>query len=374
MKIAIFSDPHLGYSRFEEDSYIQAERTIVSASENADLIICAGDIFDIKVPKLETLKRAVDIFNKAKVPIIGIYGNHERRTKDLTNPAQLLASATNLILLHGSSTIFEKNNEKIEVFGMGSVPEEYAKEALSQVMQKYSPNKSAFRIIVLHQSIKEIMASHSEEELSLDELEKLPFDLIINGHIHEIHQKLGGRFLIPGSTVITQLKKDQMIERGYFIYDTQNKTSEFRPIECRKFFYEEIQLNDATREEANIAVENKISELRKQHQDCIIAIKIHGKLKEGINWADISFDNHKDVFIDNKLDSENLSQKIERIRDIKEERGSVKEIALVQLKKAVGSKITRFDPIELFEKLAIGTDESIQYLESTNIKSSKQEQ
>ena len=69
MKIAIFSDPHLGYARFEEDSYQQAEAAIVSASRKADLILCAGDIFDIKIPKLETIKRAVEIFKKATIPI-----------------------------------------------------------------------------------------------------------------------------------------------------------------------------------------------------------------------------------------------------------------------------------------------------------------
>ena len=159
MKIAIFSDPHLGYNRFEEDSYIQAERVIVSASESSDIIICAGDIFDIKVPKLETLKRAVDIFNKATIPVFAIYGNHERRTKDLVNPAQLLASAAKVRLLHGEAAKYEKNGEKIEMFGMGSVPEEYAREALSRVMQRYSPDKEAFRILILHQSIQEVMAT-----------------------------------------------------------------------------------------------------------------------------------------------------------------------------------------------------------------------
>src|SRR4030095_17193485 len=120
MKIAIFSDPHLGYARFEEDSYIQAERAIESASEKADLILCAGDIFDIKIPKLETLKRAVDIFRKAKVPVYAIHGNHERRARDMTNPAQLLAASTGMRLLHGESAVFEKNGEKGQVLGVGS--------------------------------------------------------------------------------------------------------------------------------------------------------------------------------------------------------------------------------------------------------------
>ncbi|MBI5046581.1 DNA repair exonuclease, partial [Candidatus Micrarchaeota archaeon] len=321
MKIAIFSDPHLGYARFEEDSYVQAECAIIDASNRADVIFCAGDIFDIKIPKLETLKRAVDIFNKATVPVYAIHGNHERRSKDLTGPAQLLASSTDIVLLHGQSAIFEKNGERVQLFGLGSVPEEYADSALKKCMERFVPDPSGFKILMLHQSIKELMPD-AEEEISLEYLDSLPFDLVINGHIHKTIVDLGGRFLIPGSTVITQLKKDEMESKGYFLYDTKTKTSEFVPIQSRKFFYEELKFENASESEIKQKIKETIQRNRLSHPNCLVAIKLDGTLKDGLGHSDISLDSseqYSDVFIDNRLNLDTLHSKLEKIRLLRQD-------------------------------------------------------
>ncbi|VVC02625.1 DNA double-strand break repair protein Mre11 [Candidatus Bilamarchaeum dharawalense] len=361
MKIAIFSDPHLGYARFEEDSYVQAERVIVNASENADIIICAGDIFDIKIPKLETIKRAIEIFKKAKVPIYAIHGNHERRAKEMVNPVQLLASGTNIKWLHGSDAVFEKDGEKIQLFGMGSVPEEYAETALKAVIPKFKKDNSV-AILVIHQSIRELVPG-GKDELSLEYLETLPFDLIVNGHIHETITKLDGRFLIPGSTVITQLKKDETAPKGYYIYDTKSKASRFIPVETRKFFYEELVFDQASEIEIRKQIREKVEGIKKSHPNAIIVIKVDGKLKEGLNSSDIRIDGYENVFIDNRLNEENLAAKIEKIKNTREANLSVREIALRELKTKLDGRIVLFDSADLFEKLLEGPEETLAYLE-----------
>ncbi|MFH1785074.1 MAG: metallophosphoesterase [Candidatus Micrarchaeota archaeon] len=371
MKIAIFSDPHLGYARFEEDSYIQAERVILDASGKSDIIICAGDIFDVKIPKLETIKRAMEIFNKTNVPIYAIHGNHERRAKDMVNPVQLLASGTRLRLLHGSEELFEKDNEKIQIFGMGSVPEEYAETALKTVMQKFTKKDDACRVLILHQSIKEL-APGATEELSLEYLETLPFHLIINGHIHETITKLDGRFLIPGSTVITQLKKDETAPKGYYIYDTQTKKSEFVQVPTRKFFYEELKFEEASEMDIREKVREVIDSIRKDHKDAIIAVKIDGKLKQGLNNSDIRLDGYENVYIENRLNEENLAAKIERIKNARDVNLSIREVAIRELKKKTEEKITMFDGADLFEKLIEGPEKTLEYLEKHNKKDTSQ--
>ena len=362
MKIAIFSDPHLGYARFEEDSYLQAERAIVSASEKADLILCAGDIFDVKIPKLETLKRAIEIFRKAKAPIFAIYGNHERRAREMVNPPQLLDAISGLKLLHGKAEVFEKGGERVQVLGIGSVPEEYAAEAVKKVMERFAKDDGAFRIIMLHQSIKELIPG-GEDELSLEYLETLPFDLIVNGHIHERIVKLGGRFIIPGSTVITQLKKDEMAPKGYYLYDTKAKASEFVPIQSRRFFYEELDFKDAGELDVREGIRQAVTRIRKEHPEAVIAIKIDGSLKQGLTSADIKTDEYKDVFIENRLNVENLSAKLERIRSSREANLSVRDMALKDLRARTEGKVTLFDSSELFEQLLLGSDETLAYLE-----------
>ncbi|MBS3067568.1 DNA repair exonuclease [Candidatus Micrarchaeota archaeon] len=365
MKLAIISDTHFGYARFEEDSYIQAENAFLDADKKADLIIYAGDVFDTKTPKLETLNRAVEILKKVKKPIFAIHGNHERRSKGMVNPAQLLATMGAFRYLHGEAAEFDNLGEKVQIFGLGNVPEELASIALKKALENFKPNPNALKILVLHQSIKELIPN-AENEISLEELETLPFDLIINGHIHGKLTKLGGRFIIPGSTVVTQLKKDETAPRGYVLYDTKAKTHEFVEITCRKFFYEELEFKDAGIEEIKKIVEEKIKELKKLDNSAIIRIKIKGTAREGLTSSDITFVNRDDVYLDNHLNATTLKDKLERIKRIKDQKISVKELAIKELEEKIKDKIKLFSPRDLFDKLVIGTDETLEYLKSEN--------
>jgi len=286
------------------------------------------------------------------------------------NPAQLLESGSGMKLLHGKSEVFEKDGEKVQVLGIGSVPEEYAQAAVKKIMDGFRKEDGAFTIIMLHQTIKELVPG-AEEEISLEYLETLPFDLIINGHIHETVVKLGGKFLIPGSTVITQLKKDEMAPKGYFLFDTKTKKAEFIEIESRKFFYEVLDFKEATEPEIKQAVLDKIGSIRTGHPEAIIAIKIDGTLKGGLSKADMRIDGFDNVFIDNRLSSDSLGNKLEKIRASREEAASFREMALKDLKAKTAGRITLFDPSELFEKLAESPEVALEYLEKLNKKDSK---
>ena len=370
MKIAIISDLHLGYARFESDSYIQAQRAVEDASKKADLILCAGDIFDIKIPKLETLKKAVEIFRKSSVPVYAIHGNHERRARDMVNPVQLLAVSTGIRVLHGEGDVFEKGGERVQVLGMGSVPEEYAEQALKKTMERFVKNEDAFSILMIHQSVRELVPG-GKDEVSIEFLETLPFDLIVNGHIHETIVKLGGKFLIPGSTVITQLKKEEMAKKGYFLFDTQDRKAQFVEIESRPFFYEEMVFGKATDAQVRERIRETVTRIRKASPDCLIAIKVDGTLKEGLAGSDIRLEGFDNVFIESRLDVESLSSRLEKIRSGREASLSVRDLALRELREKTAGKITLFDSSELFEKLVEGADETLEYLEKHNKKESK---
>lgn len=368
MNIAIIADTHLGYSRFEKDAFVQAERAFLDASEKADVILFAGDVFDTKVPKLETLDQAISIFRKVKEAgknIIAIHGNHERRTKENINPAQLLQTAGVLDYIHCQSRVFEKDGEKIQVFGVGNVPEEYAEVAVKKAMERFTPEENAFRVLLIHQTIRELIP-HGKNELTLDYLESLPFDLIINGHIHGKEILLGGKFIIPGSTVITQLKKDETEPKGYFLFNTQTKEAEFIPIECRSFFYDEIELEEAGQSEILDAIKARLDELQKNDPDALIALKLKGTLKQGISGSDIRIPDHDHVFISNQLDMQNLDAKLEKIRNLREEKLSVRELALKELEEKT-KDITAFDSTVLFEKLIVGVDETMEYIEKVRV-------
>ncbi len=361
MRIGIVADNHLGYPRFEEDSYVQAKRAFLGAAEKCDLIINAGDIFDTRVPKLETLQKGIELFSKINVHVFAIFENHERRTKEMTNPVQLLLTANLVKYLHGTSEVFEKKGEKVQIFGIGNIPDRYAKTAVETALKKFVPEEGAFKILVLHQTISDILKTE-EEELSLDFLENLPFDLIINGHMHKRMEKLSGKVIMPGSTVITQLKKDEMEPKGYYIYDTKTRKAEFFPIECRKFFHEEINFENASEEEVRKKVREKIEKLRKQNKDAIILVKVKGNLKEGLLSSDIALEEYNNIFIINELNAVDIKSKLDKIRKFREEKLSVKEIAVSELEKRLEGKITLFKPSEFFDKLVEGPEEALEYL------------
>lgn len=353
MKIGIFSDTHLGYLRFEEDSYSQALLALTECEKQSDILICAGDIFDTKTPKLETLKKAFEIFSKTQKKIVMIFGNHERRTKDSINPVQLLSSLPNLVLLHGKDYVFEKDNQKIQFFGLSSVPEEYAQTALKKTLESFIPIPDAFKILIIHQSIAELMVqSEFSNELSLEYLSTLPFDLIINGHIHEKTISLNGKFLIPGSTVVTQLKKEQSEKRGYFIYNTLEKTATYNHIHSRPFHFIELNFKDATLTDVESQINSSLSSISKDEKDPIICIKLKGTLLEGNSPNNLNLPKSNFLFIDNSLDNESLLSKIEKIQQLRSDSTSLKTLAISQLIKRTDGKITLFEPIEFFEKLS----------------------
>jgi len=362
MKIGIVGDNHLGYPRFEEDSYVQAERAMLGAAEKCDLIINAGDIFDTRIPKLETLQKGIGLFSRIKAPVFAIYGNHERRTKEMTNPVELLLTAGVVKYLHGTDGVFEKNGEKAQVFGIGNIPDRYAKTAVESALKRFVPEEGAFRILVLHQTISDILKTE-EEELSLDFLENLPFDLIINGHIHKRMEKLDGKVLMPGSTVITQLKKDETEPKGYYVYDTKTRKAEFFPIECRAFFHEELEFADASEEDVRKKVREKIEELKKRNAGAIVLLKVKGTLREGLVSSDIALEERDYIYIVNELNAVDIKTKLDKIRKLRDEKLSVKEIAVAELEKRLEGKITLFRPSEFFDKLVEGSEEALKYLE-----------
>lgn len=363
MKIAIISDTHLGYARFEEDSFIQAERAFLDAQTRADLIICAGDVFDIKVPKLETMHRAMGILKKVHIPVYAIHGNHERRSKDLVNPVQLLAQVGLLHHVHGEAVPFEKDGERLQIFGMGNVPEDWARAGLQAALKRHTPDPSAFRVLVLHQSIRELIPQ-AEEEISVDDLADLPFDLIINGHIHTPHVLMKGRLLIPGSTVITQLKKEEMASKGYLLYDTRQKTHEFVSIHSRPFFFEQMEFREATVQEVREQVEKRARELRTANPGALVRIKVLGTLSAGANPSDINVE-VDGVQIDNMLGTPTLRASLERIRQLREEKLSVREMAVKELRGRT-QDLTLFDPMELFDKLLQDEEGALGYLKAAS--------
>ena len=373
MKIAFIGDSHLGYFRFDEDAYVQAKRAFEHASENSDVIVHVGDLFDTRIPKLNTLEQAMNILKipkKKGITVYLIHGNHDRRGRGLTSALDLLDNVglikyvnNEIIYLEDKSAKNMNNqNKRIGILAIGNVPDEISKKIIDKIVQlKGKPKDVDFSILVIHQTVNEFMKG-MDNILSIFDLEKLGFNLIVDGHIHKFHVGLDGRFLIPGSTVLTQLKKEEVGDKGYILYDTEAKSFEFIPIKTREFIYKEMKFENAGLGDVVSAVNKFIADLNQKieatHENPIVKIKLKGTLKDGLKASDIYLKTPEWVSLDNRLNEKIIEGEIEHVRHIRESTGSLDDIMASKIREKAKDKITTFDPIKVFDLLINDKDKA----------------
>ncbi|MDE1870649.1 MAG: metallophosphoesterase family protein [Candidatus Micrarchaeota archaeon] len=367
MKVAIVSDMHIGYERFAEDAYVQAKEALEKASELADLIIMPGDIFDKRSPKPEVIAQAINIFRELSqkkwdakvigftgsnlhtdVPVIGISGTHERTAFGKENPFSLLGLAGLVVDTSEATTIVGKGGEKVAIFGLGGLSEEMVMESLKEL--KPRPVSGAFNIFMFHQSTYELLP-FSEDFIHYDDLPK-GFDLYVDGHIHnmveaDVH---GKKLLIPGSTVLTQLKDGEQNGKGFILFDTSTYRYEFVKIKSRPFVSVELDFDMARPKDVKERCEGKIDEILDRHETKpIIRLKLRGTIESGFGSTDMplqsilmKYSQKAVIEIDNsKLLNPELQSSIEELRDNKIGSIPVKDLGMKMLSEKL--KEQKFD-------------------------------
>ncbi len=253
MKIAILSDFHLGYERFRGDAYAQAGEALNKAADLADMIIIPGDIFDSRTPKPDVIAEAINIFRElaarkwdcevtgfvgegkhyTKVPIIAIPGTHERRAQDAVDPVGVLGLAGLVVDVGNATAIVEGGGEAVAVRGVGGIADDRFNDVVKEINPE--PVRGAFNIFMFHESLYELLP-FNEKFMHYDQLPK-GFDLYVNGHMHnKVEERVHGKaLLIPGSTVLTQLKPGEQEAKGFWLFDTKTYTYRFEKINSRRF-------------------------------------------------------------------------------------------------------------------------------------------
>ncbi len=389
MKFAIVSDFHLG---FNEDAFEQAKRALRSACEKNDFVIMAGDLFDARVPKQETIHEGVKLFrefseklSKNKVvlkevtgsvekpldaaPLLGIYGTHERRAKGLSNIIQILSDGGLMVNLHARKIIAEKmtgaKRERVCVQAMGGVPEEMAKKAIE--LLEFKPEAGCFNVFVFHQSVRELIPQ-DETALAMSELPP-GFDIYIDGHIHWRQElKEGGKtLLIPGSTVVTQMKENEAHPKGYYSYDTEKREVEFVEIPTRPFVFKQLEFKASTPAEIEKACRQFLEELVGKYGDEVplVKLKVTGTVAAGLNSSNVDLSRLEKEYsdkmllsLDKQVGALELKEKIELLRKIREQKAGAREMGLELLKKILKEqgfeKEIAMPAEELFELLSSG--------------------
>lgn len=402
MRIAVMSDFHFGVksgTKREQDSFDQAEEALRRAiASGADLILVLGDIFDRSKPSLESWARALRILTLPQlaehtgaklvetidkpedsisplalrgVPLVAIFGNHERRARGEKNPVEALEAAGKLIMLNANSVTFEKNGERVSLHGLGYVPE----RDLLPTMRAWNskPVENSFNILLLHQSIGNF--TFSSEERPNIQLSDLPagFDLYLDGHVHYRAEAVvhGRPLLIPGSTERTQLSDIEAGNpKGLYILDINGKTMQRRFVELnspRDFFYEKLVFKDATSDHIYTTCRNRVKELlqrnRKNSEKVpIIKLRLEGTLAEGVTKLDFDpsilvEEFEKEAILEishDRLTTKGLEERIAALRSMREKGLPIEErgiLLLLEYAKEIPSA-QMLDLRGLFELLA----------------------
>lgn len=406
MRIAAIADPHLGTkwgTPREQDSFVQFQEAIERSLElGAKLIVLLGDIFDTRIPRQEVWAKAMRVLsiplargsNEVRLsraidknleeispvalrgtPVIALHGNHERRTRGLTNPVEALEAAGLLIHLHHNALVFETPEGRLAIHGMSNVPEQHAKKVFAAWNPK--PVDGAFNILALHQSIGQFV--YSSEELPTLDIPDLPpgFDLYLCGHVHyRTEAAVHGRpLLFPGGTERTQLLQvEAETPKGFYMVEF-GEGVRFKFIELsspRDFYYREMRLEGASIPQINRAVRAAVEELLKRPRKNpgklpLIRIRLVGTLAKESSRSDLDERAISEEFSDRALVviskgdlvAPGLEEKIHLLREMRERRMSIDETAMALLEDNLreAGYVPMFDVRSLYGLLAEGREE-----------------
>jgi exonuclease SbcD len=313
-KFAHITDCHLGAWRnpkLKEINLKAFERAItICIEEKVDFIAITGDFFDVNVPELDHVKRAVEILRQARgygIEIYMIYGSHDF-TASTVSIVDVLHSAGLFI----KPVEFEQIRDKIrlkfiqdqktvfKITGLSGRKSGLDSEYYNLLDMGSLESEEGIKVFLFHTPISELTPidlAHGES-IPLSLLPK-GFKYYGGGHLHRRieHKHDDGKSMIiyPGplfGSTFTDLEDTAEGEkRGFYIinYNNDNETiwAKFIEIKIADIILHTINANQNTIKQT----EDKICAVVEQIQDLtnkIILIKVRGTLSSG-KRTDINF-------------------------------------------------------------------------------------
>jgi len=313
-KFSHITDCHLGSWRNPKlrDLNIQAfERSIlISIKEQVDFILITGDFFDVNIPQLAPVKKAVEIMKYARdsgIPIYMIYGSHDFNTANISM-IDILHSAELFI----KPTEFEFNTDSIilkffvdektgaKITGISGRKVGLDKEIYERLDKQKLESEDGFKIFLLHKGIQEILPLNLQFRDSIP-ISLIPkgFDYYGGGHIHKrVEKKMDSSIIaypgpLFGSTFQDLEETAKGETRGFYIisFDKQIIDCKFIEINVAEILYKEIVSQKWNSEKLQNEITRTISEL--EVKDKVVLIKVKGKLlgkRSNIDFGKFSLD------------------------------------------------------------------------------------
>lgn len=226
MKIAIWSDLHIGRRMYRTDEnninkYEQAgykalnQYSDVIIAEKPDLLINAGDIFDVANPSVLAMNKYAKIqmkFKKAGIPTMTILGNH-----DFSFPNRKSKCSAAEMAYHDYFADYELKTVEIDGILFVMVPYIYDTDAnidgyLKQVEDAALNSACDKKILITHGvTEKYYKDSFIGDKLMFSDKLVQMFNLVVIGHIHTPFAYKQGNTLVvsPGALIDYQAYVDR---------------------------------------------------------------------------------------------------------------------------------------------------------------------
>ncbi len=233
MKIAALGDAHVGRSTYpiskdgvnvrERDfelSFLDAVELLLS--QNPDLILFLGDIFDFPRPSFRsfrTVQKGMLRISKAGIPLIAISGNHD--TPRLAGTESPYGALHDVFPHFG--LIYRQHYESFDVndVRVHGIPQMLSESDAAEALESASANKSldGVNLVITHPRVKQLAPSYADiNEIELD-VEQINGDFALLGHYH-FHTKLRENIWYVGSTDTFSFGDSPDLPKGIAVLDT----------------------------------------------------------------------------------------------------------------------------------------------------------
>ena len=313
-KFAHITDCHLGAWRnpnLKEINLKAFQQAIsICIEEKVDFIAITGDFFDVNVPELDHVKRAVEIMrvaNRQGIEIYMIYGSHDFTAVtvsiiDILHSAGLFLKPVEFELINDKIKLkfIQDKKTSVKITGLSGRKTGLDSEYYYLLDRGTLESEEGHKIFLFHSPISELTPldlAHGESvRLSL-----LPKGFLYygGGHLHRRieHKYDDGKSMIvyPGplfGSTFTDLEDTAQGERrGFYIisYDSEKEitSADFREVKIVDIIFKTIKVNQNTVKQ----VEDKLNSIVEEMEDLtgkIVLIKTIGILSSG-KRSDINF-------------------------------------------------------------------------------------
>jgi DNA repair exonuclease SbcCD nuclease subunit len=282
----------------------------ISIREQVDFIIITGDFFDVNIPQLGPVKRAVEILKQAKdsgIDVYMIYGSHDFNNAnismiDILHSAELFIKPTEFQADSNSVVLkfFVNKKTGAKITGISGRKVGLDKEIYEKLDRKNLEMEEGFKIFLLHTGIQEILPldRNFRDSLSLSLLPK-GFDYYGGGHIHKrLEKKIDSSLIVYpgplfGSTFQDLEDTAKGEKRGFYIVTFEDEILDYRFIEINvaEILYKEIVTSKWSTEKLENEIARNISDLQVKNK--IVLLKVKGKLvgkRSNIDFGKFSLD------------------------------------------------------------------------------------